>query len=91
MPMSNEDYQITQEMLFNVVRLTTALDLPAFLERIETADAIGAVIDPTLYRDAASNLDDLKTLAEAANTLRQKAFAIRERERKDLIARGSRG
>jgi hypothetical protein len=40
------------------------------LTRIETAEAAGPVLDPTLYREAGEKLAEVKALAEACKVFR---------------------
>jgi hypothetical protein len=46
------------------------MDLEGFLARIETAEATGPVLDPTLYREAGEKLADVQALAEACKVFR---------------------
>jgi hypothetical protein len=64
--MNNDEYILTQNMLINAAKLLSALDLNAFLARARTADNVGAVFHPTLYRAAAKRLDLIIELAAAA-------------------------
>ena len=74
--MDNEEYIQTQNQIVLLGRLILSLDLPSFLDRISRAETIGPLINPTLYRDAMGNLQDLKDLAEALNGTRQRIQKI---------------
>lgn len=77
--MNTEAYLTTQYQLVMMAKLITLVDLDGFVERIQLADRLGAVLDPTLYRQAGKKLDDVKRLAEAAQIFREEALRqIRE-------------
>lgn len=77
--MNAEAYLTTQYQLVMLAKLITLVDLDGFVERIHLADRLGAVLDPTLYRQAGTKLDDVKRLAEAAMIFREEALRqIRE-------------
>lgn len=69
--MTNEEYQLTQDTLVGVVAVLRGLDLRAFLQRIDRAEAVAPIIDPTLYRQAAVPLGQVRRLAAAALALAQ--------------------
>lgn len=73
--MNDREYISTQNQLMFVASVVKDLDLDEFLEWINKAEAIGLIVDPSLYRAAAANLCIIKGLAEAANVLRQEAMA----------------
>lgn len=68
--MTNEEYMATQTALLTVGTMVDYCDLETFLQRISTADSIGAVLDPTLYRAAAVRLAGIRELAEIAVALK---------------------
>lgn len=51
-------------------QLLSQHDLPQLLRDIERADAIGPILDPTLWRDKNKAMEEDKELLEAANKLR---------------------
>ena len=61
-----EIYQATQALLLSLARQVRLLPLEKFLESIETAEAVGPLVNPTLYIKAAHNLDEIKKMAEGA-------------------------
>lgn len=73
--MNDVEYRSTQNQLLIVASLVRELDLDGFLERINKAEAIGPIVDPTLYRAAMANLSVIKSLASAANVFRKEVLA----------------
>jgi len=69
--MNDAEYLQTQMQVLLLAGLLLQLDLPAFLHRIEAAEALGPVLDPTLYRRAADNLAALRETALILNSARQ--------------------
>lgn len=70
--MTNNEYEMTQQMLVNAACIIGQLDLDEFLERINVADTLGAVLDPTLYRKGHRRLDKIKELARSAQVFKAK-------------------
>lgn len=64
--LDEDEYRSTQVILLRAAAAIGVLELEAFLATLERADAMGAVLDPTLYRAAMTNLDDIRQLARAA-------------------------
>lgn len=64
--MTDEEYQLTQNHLGLAVAMIRGLDLRGFLERLACAEALGPILDPTLYRVAASKVASVRRIAEAA-------------------------
>lgn len=77
MELSNEEYLLTQQKIILFAQLVQDMPLAEFLDRISTAEAIGPMIDPTLYMKAQRNLDAIKDLAGAL--MKFKAAAVRLR------------
>jgi hypothetical protein len=50
--------------------LVVGMDSEGFLARIETAEAAGPVLDPTLYQEAGEKLAEVKALAKACKVFR---------------------
>jgi len=69
-PMSEADYTMTQQRLLLLAGFVLQLDLDAFLERIQTAETLCPLFDPTLYMRGAEKLGQVRDLAIAANELR---------------------
>jgi hypothetical protein len=70
---TNEEYQCTQNHLQLIASIAATLDLGAFLSRIDYANTVGPIVDPTLYRDAMDNLGKLQAIARAARPLAEEA------------------
>ncbi|HBE80362.1 MAG TPA: hypothetical protein DDW65_21650 [Firmicutes bacterium] len=69
--MSDTDYKYTQHQLIIIANALNQLELDLFLERIEQAEALGPLINPTLYRKGAEKLEQVKTIALAAKSLKE--------------------
>lgn len=67
--MTDEEYRDTQEALTSMAQMVWPIlgrvDIDAFLARIARAEAVGTVLSPTLARDAAPGLAQIKGLARA--------------------------
>jgi hypothetical protein len=63
--MTNEQYLSTQLQVMRMAALVRSMPLAEFLSAIDRAEAVGPILDPTLYRDAAPKLDQVKALAVA--------------------------
>lgn len=81
--MSDEDYVQAQESIVLLARLVQCIDLPGFLARISQAEAVGPILEPTLYRAAMDNLEAIKRLAEALLPFQRKAMALRDVDRRE--------
>ncbi len=68
--MTNEEYKATQDLLLQAGRMVDVLDLNGFRDRIRSADSIGSILDPTLYRNAHRNLQAIDELAAAGIRLK---------------------
>ncbi len=76
-PMTDYDYQLTQEMITSLAFQILQLDLAGFLSRISTAEAIGPILDPTLYLKASKNLSDIERVASALYECQRKINKLR--------------
>jgi hypothetical protein len=72
--MTDEEYKATQELLITFAGQLELLDLKSFIDRIQAADSLGAVLDPTAYRAGQERLAAIRGLAVAAREV-QKAHA----------------
>jgi hypothetical protein len=68
-PMADTDYARAQELLIACARLLGTVDWEAFLERIDIADAVVPVTDPSLYRSTVGEVDKIRWLARHARQL----------------------
>jgi len=62
---SEEDYVQTQHSLTTLASIVTDMKLVAFINQANLAETIGPILDPTLYREAGQQLNDVKALAES--------------------------
>lgn len=70
--MSNEEYMQTQQQLLLFAELLTLLNLRGFLDRLDRAESVGPVLDPTLYQHARGYAGRLHALAEEALAFQQR-------------------
>lgn len=65
--MNDLEYKMTQDEIKSIYRQLLAfdIDIDGFLVRISKADAIGPILDPTLYIKASGNLTQIKNMAQA--------------------------
>ena len=52
-------------------QLLTQHDIPQLLRNIERADAVGPILDPTLWREKQKAMDEDREVLKAANHLRE--------------------
>jgi len=78
--MDKAEYILTQNMILGMAKQVQILRLDDFLAAIGKADALGPVIDPSLWQAGEKNMHDIGRLAEAlrgfqvaVNGLRQEA------------------
>lgn len=76
--MTPEEYRDQLILIANAARIISMVDVPDFLNRIERAHALGAVLDPTLYRKNVEAMDQDKELLEAALPLWRLANRARQ-------------
>lgn len=63
--MTNEEYQRTQDALVEMCKDVLMLDLVGFLARIEHTEALGPIVDPTLWIKGSDRLEAIKRCAIA--------------------------
>lgn len=76
--MTNDEYMDAQRALLLVANILAPHDLAAFVARIDTADAVGPIVDPTLYRKAAARARGLRALAVACQKVQGAADELRD-------------
>lgn len=80
--MTDEEYTLTQSQLILLAQFVNKLDLAGFLQRINQTETVAPFVDPTLYRQGAANLNQIKRLALALRPFQQEIQKqINERER----------
>ncbi len=62
--MDKTEFEITSQQLFMFANLARGIKLQEFIEAIEHSDAVGPILDPTLWRKAHLKTDILKRLAQ---------------------------
>ncbi len=62
---SEEDYIQTQHSLTTLASIVADMQLVAFINQANLAETLGPILDPTLYREAGQELNDVKALAES--------------------------
>ena len=62
------EHEQTQQQIMLFCGLLKGIDLATFIERLDRADTLGAVLDPTLYREAIQS-GKLELLQETARAL----------------------
>ena len=73
MAMSNEQYQRTQTQLLKAARMVARLDIEGLLKRIEMANTLGALVDPTAWMKAVDRMEVIERIARAALPLAKAA------------------
>lgn len=63
--MDREGYAAGQVMLLSAARVVRLIPLRGMLDQISKAEAIGPIVDPTLYMKAGANLRVVKRLTNA--------------------------
>ncbi len=65
--MDDAEYKAVQDRLLQLAVLAGCgtFDLRGFLARVDRAETVGPILDPTLFRDASGNLSKIRRLAEA--------------------------
>lgn len=64
--MNKEEYQKTQDNLVMLARIIAGLDLNGMLKKINRAETIAPIVDPTLYKMAGEKMERVKRLVESA-------------------------
>ncbi len=75
--MTNEEYLEVQTKLTLFAAMIIEVDVEGLLERVERADAIVPLIDPTLWMKGHDKLDAIKDLARGALKFKLAACAFR--------------
>lgn len=65
--MNNQEYKTTQDTIIILYQMLAVydLDLDGFLERINYADAVAPILDPTAYMRGVDNMHQIKAMALA--------------------------
>lgn len=76
--MTNEEYIQTQLQLQALTTILLSMNLEGFLDRIEIADTMGPMLDPTLYNKAGANFRTVQQIAREVYKCQQKLVRITE-------------
>jgi hypothetical protein len=74
--MTPQEYAHTQIALAAALQTLRGLDLQGFIVACDRAEALGPMIDPTLYRNAHAGLDRIRVIAMAGKELVQVAAGL---------------
>lgn len=78
--MTNEEYMQTQLQLQALTTILLSMNLEGFLDRIEIADTMGPILDPTLYKKAGADFRTVQQTARAVHECQQKLKEIIQKE-----------
>src|SRR5574337_1170047 len=84
--MNGKEYLTVQMTMIEIGKKLEKLDLDAFLKCISNAETMAPMLDPTLYRQAAANLDAIKKLAHAFQTVKTEFAKVQETVTKTTVA-----
>ena len=78
--MNRQEYLKTQEtiVICSSWILGQKIDFDGFFKRIEKAETLGPILDPTLFQRGAGDMEKVKRLAEALQTYQQEVKKIKE-------------
>lgn len=85
--MTDKQYKATQDRMIELAIEMEKLDFLGYIERNSLADTTGPILNPTLYRDAAPNMQALRQLAMAGQGVKTAVWNVREKVVK-LFAEG---
>lgn len=78
--MTGEQYTIVQEQIFLLGQLVRDLPLDEFIQKAQRADAIGPIINPTLWMRGNKNLQKIIDLAVALREFQGVVLSIAPKE-----------
>ena len=84
----DEEYAQVQQSLLIISRIVNDMNLDSFIRRIDKADAMGPILNPTLYRVASGNLQKLRRLACKLRDFQQEVHSQAGHEQADSPNRG---
>jgi hypothetical protein len=76
--MTNTEYQMTQDRIIIAASMVEGLDIVGFLKAINRAQALGPLVDPTLFMQAGKKLGQIKRMAEGALQFQEAAQGVAE-------------
>ena len=75
--MEKEEYVRMQTSIIMFADLVCEMDLDEFIAHINHAEAVGPIVDPTLYMQAQESLDKIGRIARALNGFKKTVIKIR--------------
>lgn len=67
--MTRDEYRSNMALVYSFARVLKELPLAEMLEGISRAEAIGPMLDPTLYREKSKAMEEDRRALEAAQAL----------------------
>lgn len=74
----NHEYKQIQDMVVSIAYVAAGLDLEGFLARLDRADSIGPIVDPSLWMAANENMQRIRKVASAALKLKKALLEVLE-------------
>jgi len=74
--MSDSAFLSTMSAVAVFGTLILRMDLDGFLERIDTAESLGPILDPSLFQKGKDNLQAVKDLAESLRPFRETVLRL---------------
>jgi len=75
--MDDAEYLATQSSVMLLAKAVDGLPLAEFVNRINRAETLGPILDPTLYMKAGDGLRAIKRMAEAALDFQKEARKLK--------------
>lgn len=69
--MCNDSYRILQDLVVGINEVVQTNDIKGFIQRINKAEAIAPIIDPTLVMKAGRDLTKIKSIAQKLLELKE--------------------
>lgn len=69
--MTDEEYAETQQNIIMLAAIVRDLELSEFIRRIGHAEAVGPILDPSLWIRASTDMDHIKELAQGLRQFQQ--------------------
>ena len=79
--MDDEQYMSTQAQLTALAAVVRGLDIKGFIERINHAEAVVPILDPTLWMKGSGNLEKIKNIAVAARSFQKVVIEVMKGEK----------
>lgn len=76
--MDKQEYLETQRQIFFFANSVYNMPLKEFIELADKADAVGPILDPTLWRESHESLDIIRRLARGLKGFQDTAIKLSE-------------